>query len=194
MKLKSLLLLFLLSPLLLISQGREKGYYYDKNNKKVEGEIKVKGNYLGGGSKLVMYLPNGQKQKLKPDLITSFVMGTDSFAVIKNFSAGGVSHFDSDYAIVLDTGKINLYEHQSRVIKSRSDFVGGTYPSFETRRVLVINERGTDRFFGIYNKFQVEEYLLPLINDPKLRLKMSEVKKRNLLYELSALVREYNNI
>ena len=194
MKFKGSLLLLLLIPHLLISQGRRTGYYYNSDQEKIEGEIKLKGNYLGGGSKLVMYLPNGQKQKLSPEEIKSFVMGTDSFAVVKGFSAGGASYFDADYALVLDTGKINLYEHESKVIRSRNDFMGGTNASFEQRTVLVINERGSKRYYGMYNRSQVEKYLLPLIKDAELRSKIEALKNRELHYELSFLIRQYNDL
>ena len=52
-----------------------------------------------------------KKKRLTTNDVKSFVIGNDSFAIIKSFSRSGMTQYDKDFARVVVTGSLTLYSH-----------------------------------------------------------------------------------
>ena len=95
----------------------EPGYYYDSSGNKVQGLLKFK--YGGGWSSkkngdcvLIFKKDKGDnKQTFTPLDINSFVIGLDSFGIVRNFSLTAFANYPLDFTKVEAAGKINLYTY-----------------------------------------------------------------------------------
>jgi hypothetical protein len=94
------------------------GYYFDSAGNKVTGLLKFTygsrffESKKFGVCELLFKDEQGQKkQKFKSNEVRSFVIGNDSFSVVKNIYSEGVMNYPQDFARVLRSGKINLYEY-----------------------------------------------------------------------------------
>lgn len=113
MKGKLLLLLTLCSATLTRAQTADsfaKGYYFDANNHKHTGLLKPNGVY----SSLEFKTDESQKPlKLTIQDATAFVIGKDSFAVVRDYEVPyGFSSttIAGSFAKVVKTGEVTLYE------------------------------------------------------------------------------------
>lgn len=105
-----------------LAKWRAGYFYYNKDGKKTEGLLTLVVNDFDKkikGAWAVMYKQSkrGEKTKYTTQDICCFVIKEDSFAVIKNITArvddGLITPptYAMDFAKVVETGKINLYEY-----------------------------------------------------------------------------------
>lgn len=123
-------LFFTLLFLTVFSQKKDKfqpGYYYDNSGNKVSGLIYYRYDY-----KVPFRFKadeNSKSKNIDPSDAKAFVVGTDSFTVLRNFymeGLGGGSNFIRvDFVKVTATGKVTLYEDYSTQGSAGSSFYGG---------------------------------------------------------------------
>jgi hypothetical protein len=87
------------------------GWYYDAKGNKIEGFI----DYKSAPITFILFktAPQGEEVKIPSRDITGLVIGTDTFAVIKKFSAGeypNYAYMTNGFGQVLEKGKLNLYK------------------------------------------------------------------------------------
>ena len=113
---------------------------------------------------------------LSPEEIQSFVIGTDSFAVVKNIKVNGISgNFKKDFAVVNRIGAVNLYTHQCRLYNGKYYF---QHPSYilskgDSSTIVIWNPKKQKeqiaRFFQ--DRIDLEKLIVP----DKYRLKIPEL-------------------
>lgn len=162
------------------------GHYYTKEGNKIEGLIKFnRATFSAFGSKpsSIKFKASSDAKtvKLTADDITSFVIGADSFAIIRNFKINSISgDYVQDFAQVVETGPINLFIH-----KSSSSDGKATYE--HDNAVLSNNKNG---YFGIWNFVKQREEIAMYFSDrPDLVEKILNKKDETPLQEL---VRDFN--
>jgi hypothetical protein len=95
------------------------GYYYTKEGKRIDGLIKFnRATFSAFGSKPsnIKFKTNSEAKPVKftADDIQAFVIGTDSFAIIRNFKINSISgDYVRDFAQVMVTGRLKLFVHKS---------------------------------------------------------------------------------
>jgi len=184
------LFLFIIVQLLIFETKAQfkEGYYYDKDNTKIIGllDFRYGGSILtnkSDGDCFVMFraTEDSKKLKLKPTDITSFVIGTDSFTTLKNFSINAYVTYPMDFVKVLDTGRINLYAYYA--IKPESN-----YSSLVI--IWLVEKNGEVEYLnrGRFKNMFIDDY----INDcPEL---VEKIKNKELKYkDIKKIVDEYNN-
>lgn len=92
----------------------EQGYYYSHTGEKISGLIKweCSGYLRETGANFILFKPaKGEKKvQLTTNDVKAFVIGKDSFAIIKSI-ARGITKYEKDFARVVSTGSITLYSH-----------------------------------------------------------------------------------
>lgn len=181
----------LLSSLLLIAPSKtntdfESGYYFSKTGEKVEGIIKLKKSDYSSFKKKTTRIvfksdENSSSEIISVEDVQSFVVDQDSFTVVKNIKVNHINGvFEKDFAKVVKTGKLNLYQHQSRV----SD---GLF--LYNKEHFVLSKDGSD-FLGIYNiNKQREEISLLIADQPEL---MSRFLNKEFDSNIPEMVALYN--
>jgi hypothetical protein len=187
------LFLFSLFPLLFFAQSKIPGHYWTKDGHKISGLLKFKpAGMHGGTSKLIYYNEKGKKEKFGPDQLTAFVIEEDSFAVVNQFQKGSNTSFPSDFALVVDTGKINLYQHSRYVYNSGVSAHRGNQQFVST---YIIKPKEDVNYYGIFNYQSYQAYFLSILkNEPTLYQKASSILQEKWKENLPALVREYNEL
>lgn len=151
------------------AQSYQPGYFISLDRMEVRGSIKfnsIQCGHLspGGGS-----VPG--KIKIKPendsdvyemtaDEIRGFVMGLDSFIVIKNIPVSERDHFRRDFVKVEAVGRLNLYVHCSQIPTGR---FGTT-----TKKVYILSRRGTKKMVAFHNRYQKAQFIQLISDDPEL--------------------------
>jgi len=105
------------------------GYYYTLSGEKVKGWIRhdFSAKFGSGGDNTIKFKSSSEekKKKFNSKEICCFVIGKDSFAVVRNFEMNAFAYYDEDFAKVISAGKLVLYEHFSTVPSGSA--YGGTY-------------------------------------------------------------------
>ncbi|MFT5666198.1 MAG: hypothetical protein ACI9DK_000376 [Vicingaceae bacterium] len=173
------------------------GYYWDFQGNKHEGKLQVYCTTQMGAGTTIKFLETGnKKQKLTKKQVKSFVMGSDSFALIQNFSPSKLAYYSADFAKVVKVGAINLYLHKRRVTQSTGYYGTGMGTGFANilTETYVVRKNGRYSYIAIFNKKSFTDSFLPLIADfPVLHAKASAMKPRKRLSSLWSLIREYND-
>jgi hypothetical protein len=106
------------------------GWYYEKDGRKIPGLLNLSyGENMFtdksvGACKLIYRSEEGaKKEKYSTRDICCFVIGKDSFSIIKNFQLDLITGYEQDFAQVLQSGKINLYLYYYTAMQS----IGGLY-------------------------------------------------------------------
>lgn len=186
---KQLFLILILStlvPFKVAGQFKE-GYYYKKDGTKISGFIKF--NFGGDifsdksdGHCSASFKSNkkGKKVKLTTNDICCFVIGKDSFAIIKNFRLNAFVYYPQDFAKVLESGKINLYLYYS-IVQTGGQYGGVSTGGVSTVTDWVIEKDGkadklTKKKFKQLMPLYLQDYpdLLQKINNGELSYKASE--------------------
>ncbi len=106
-----------------------KGYYYDKDGEKVEGYLRLKPStytlfYTSPG--YVEYRrkeAGGSRKALNPDKTKSFVIGTDTFGIVRHFRIKGFRGiYNQDFAQIVIKGSMSLYIHWTRIYPANTNF------------------------------------------------------------------------
>lgn len=197
---KKSLLILLLFPLLLKSQlllkKKEAGYIWDKEGKKHSGIIKLKLSTSWGTGTSVRVIKGGKKSiKYDEHNMKSFVWGKDSFALIHKFFVPGLVMYESDFAEVVLSGEVNLFVHW-RKVRNHS---AGIYPNAtsittsDLVKTYVIQKKGSENYFGVFNKTKLEEHFIPMIEDDvMLKEEIQLMDKKNWMDSLEYFIEKYN--
>lgn len=93
----------------------EQGYYYTTEGEKISGLIKweCSGWSREIGANYILFKPaEGQKKvRLTTKEVKAFVVGRDSFSIIKSFARSGMTQYDKDFARIVVAGYMTLYSH-----------------------------------------------------------------------------------
>jgi hypothetical protein len=93
----------------------EPGYYYTTEGEKISGLIKWKcsGYSRETGANYILFRPvaGEKKVRLTTKQVNAFVVGQDSFGIIKSVARSGMTQYDKDFARIVVTGYITLYSH-----------------------------------------------------------------------------------
>ena len=148
-KFPALIAIFLVCSSVSFSQGMislekfEPGHYYDSAGNKVTGLLKFKyggsafSSKKDGDCELLFRAEKGEKrQKFNTREIRSFVIGNDSFAIVKNFDLNAFVYYPQDFAKVIESGKINLYLYYATVNS------GGQFPRTSTVTYYLVEKDG----------------------------------------------------
>ena len=178
---------FFLLDIPLLPDGFQEGYYYADNGEKIEGFLKLKKSDYSSFKKKktrILFKPTMESSPVSVSIeeMESFVIEEDSFATVKNIKVNHINgNFEEDFAKVIETGKINLYQHQSRV----SD---GLFLYDKEHYVL---SKKCKEFLGIYNlNKQREEISLFFEDQPEL---MNRFLDKEFDSDLQQLIKLYNN-
>lgn len=162
------------------------GYYYNKDGERVSGLIKIKpSNYTSFKKKKTRILFKSNSDEVAHEVtladMKGFVVEQDSFTLVKNFKINYINGvFDEDFAKVLQTGKMNLYEHRSLIVD--------TYLAYEKDHYILSKDGNT--FLGIWNATkQREEISLLFADNPEL---MNRVLNKEFDNKIPKLVALYN--
>lgn len=164
----------------------KKGYYYDKDGKKVEGLLKFSygGNAFtnkSDGDCLLVFRENQGAKKIKftTNDICCFVIENDSFAIIKNFKLNAVVTYPQDFAEVIHSGDINLYRYYS--------IVQGQYGTTTVKDWVIEKNGKTDKL----TRKKFKELLPTYLSDyPEL---FDKISRRELRYDDSERIIEMYN-
>lgn len=139
----------------------EEGYYFSKTGEKIEGLIKLKkSDYSSFKKKFTRIIfkssESSTTQSFSIEDIKSFVVAQDSFAIVKDIKVNHLNgKFEKDFAKVIETGDLNLYQHQSRV----SD---GSF--FYDKEHFVLS-KDEETYLGIWNLNKQREEISLLISE-----------------------------
>ncbi len=174
---------------LCFGQDKMPGHYWDKKGVKHEGKLKMVFHSMGIGTMIKFYEKGEKAKRLDQMMMESFVWDTDSFTLIDNFEVSNSQEYESDFAKVVSTGKINLYKHWR---KKHSDGIAYSNIGYLSYTYLIRLE-GTINYIGIYNKKQFENYLMPMIRDNKeLYERILAMPKKAWMRNISKIIKEYN--
>lgn len=137
------------------------GYYYTYNGEKVEGLLKLKkSDYTSFKKKNTRILFEANEaasfQRLSIEDIKSFVIAQDTFAIVQDIKVNYLNgEFEKDFAKVIYTGIINLYEHQC--LESDGEFI--------YKKEHYVLSKDDKIFFGIWNINKQREEISLLFSD-----------------------------
>jgi hypothetical protein len=165
------------------------GCYYTHTGTKVEGLLKLDcSNFdynIGSNSILFKANQDDKKKHLTVVDVKAFVIGKDSFAIIKSFSVSSERYCARDFAKVIETGTLNLYLH-GHVVKSSNGMTtvttGTEYFYFIEKDGAVYRMKGGEFKKRANFIFGEDKELMVKIDDKKL-----------LFSNLEQIVEEYNN-
>ena len=161
------------------AQAYQPGYYYTKGDRKVEGEIQhIYHMRFGKGPQNYILFKGGDKgkEKLTTSDISAFVIGKDSFAILKSFSVNNIVTLDEDFVRVVKTGKINMYMHYT------------SRPSSSKEITTLLEKNGVIR---IFDRTSIDEVAKQFFGDnPALAQQMKNTKWRD--FDLKQFVDQYN--
>ena len=172
------------------AQSYQPSYFYTLDYKQVKGKIKfttIQSGYLTStGSvpgRIKFKAENDTKVfKITADEIRGFVVGLDSFVVLKNIPVSPKDHFKRDFVKVEEMGTLNLYSHCSQVAAGRF----GT----RTKKVYFLLKNGTKKMIPFYNRYQQKKFLNLISEDPELA---AEVKNDwRWMEKIPLLIKKYN--
>lgn len=180
-----------------IRQQSTPGHYWDLKGNKQEGDLQIYCTTSLGFGTFIKFSQNGGKRtKITRSEIKSFVIGVDSFTLITDFKPSNLSHYNLDFAEVINVGAINLYIHHRKVTQSSPVYFGGgagVIPTNVLTEEYIINTSETKTYQGIYNRLTFKNYFLPLIKDhTDLHAKVLAMKPRDWIGSLGTLLAEYN--
>ncbi|MBC7449980.1 MAG: hypothetical protein H7259_00670 [Cytophagales bacterium] len=108
----------------------QEGYYYNWSGVKIPGLIRHKHAVysveLGTNYIEFKAIADDKKKKLTVADVQSFVLDTDSFAVLRSFKSYYDVYYSKDFVKVVDTGNVNLFLHYNEKRITGSD--GGPAP------------------------------------------------------------------
>lgn len=174
------------------------GHYWDLNGNKQTGLFEIDHTKSAGiGTKIKFYTEGSDKpEKLNKKHMTSFVMGSDSFALIHNFRVTPIIKYISDFAEVVDTGAIHLYLHKRKAQQSGSTGMNSGYGTAYYSVYLedyIIRKNNSQEYICITSKKTLEDVFLRMIEDyTELHELVSLMKPKDAIEQLPAFVRKYN--
>ena len=159
----------------------QSGYYYDLQGRKLDGLLQyVQGSFgllwTSSGYLKFKNNPDSKTISLSPNEIQSFVIGTDSFVVLKNIKVNSTSgNFKKDFAVVNRIGAVNLYVHQCRLYNGRFYFEHPSYILSKGDSSTIIIWKPNKQKEQIARFFQDRNDLEKLVISDKYYLKIPEL-------------------
>jgi hypothetical protein len=172
------LTIILISIILLSGFAQSAGYYYDTAGNKITGLIDFRGNGL------IVYKETKKAKKINlspDDNISSFVVGIDSFAIVKDSTAA------ERFVHILEDGKLKLYDFSMLFARSNSKLSKDEnhyYFIEKGQKIYKINEIG-----WMYNFRKVMTEILS--DDPELENEYIE-KNKLFISNIRYIVQKYN--
>jgi hypothetical protein len=173
------------------AQSFHPGYFITLDGKRIDASIKFKsiqsGHLVSGGSVpgKIKIKPTNESSvyELTADEIKGFVMGTDSFVVMRNIPVSETDHIKRDFVKVEVVGKLTLLIHCSRI-------PNGRYGS-KIKKVYIVLPEGTTRLTAFHNRYQKDKFVQMIDDDPELSEKVKQ--DWQWMSRLPATIREYNS-
>ena len=168
------------------AQKWKEGYYFDNQGVKHVGLIDhlFSAHWDDGPDNSIHYKSTKKSKKthLTTNEVSSFVIESDSFSIVKDFSLNSMGNYEEDFAKVLVTGELILYKHYT---------TGGTGTTKMNFTSYLVQKN--EKLIVIRNYLQLRDRLPELISDaPDL---ISKIK--NKIYnkkDLPIIVKEYNSL
>ena len=172
------------------------GWYYDRSGAKISGFLNT--SEIFSHLKYKPSLDESEFVKIKLSKFNAFVIGSDSFTVVRNFKVESEWNTStvtaSGVGKVLEIGNIILYEVYYKggdraanlTVGSGSDQMAGA------QYVYVIKLKGTDKAIGVEKG--IDDFVLQMIPYFKMNSELYErIKKKEFSYiKVQQLVHEYN--
>jgi len=161
MKLILTLIAIIITSQIIFAKPFKDGYCFTKEGKKIEGLIKFRrATFSLFGSKRSDILFKKDKDssttKFTTDDISSFVIGTDSFAIVYNIKINSIQgEYKEDFAKVVISGKMNLFIHMSSSSDGKSDY--------DNDRYILSNDN--KNYLGVWNVKGQREEIAALFSD-----------------------------
>ena len=173
-----------------LAQSYQPGYFITPDRKQVKGAIKFNsiqcGHLTSNGSvpARIEVKPENESKifEVTADEIRGFVMGLDSFVVMKNIPVSEQGRFKRDFVKVEALGHINLYIHSSQIPSGRF----GT----KIKKVYILLKKGTKKLIAFHNRYQKEQFKGLISDDPEL-LSMIENDWR-WMDKIPQVIKRYN--
>jgi|GEM_PF-2135547 hypothetical protein len=178
-----------------IYQDYTPGYYYDTSGSKVAGFLQM----IYSKDDLFPTRKGSCRLNFKKDMDTetvflnvlntnSFVIGSDSFAIVKNFNPN-ITYHDKDFARVLEVGKISLYLFPT-MVKKKLQAENFLYEKTKGEFVNLLEKNGV-----VYSltKSNFSDVMQKLLNDyPELENYIESKKMQYTPKDTRTIVRIYN--
>jgi uncharacterized beta-barrel protein YwiB (DUF1934 family) len=168
----------------LFAQTYTQGAYYTHEGQRIEGLIQH--NYFArfsdGPDNYINFkeTSDSKKKKLTTKEVKSFVIGSDSFVIIKHFTINSFAYYEEDFVKIIKTGNLNLYLHYSTGGSGNTFFLVSNYILEKDAKLVVMRKRSFKDNYK--NLFGDDVDLVKKIEDKSLTYK-----------DLDVIVDEYNN-
>ena len=175
----------------IVGEEKKPGYYWDKKGIKHQGNLELQFSTVYGKGTTVRFYQNGKKQaRLGNKEMESFIYGKDSFALVHNIQLNDETIYDTDFAQVLETGTINLYQHWHKKLR----YYGASGPPKIILETIYLVKLKANDFIVIQHRGNFEASFLPLIEgDEKLTKYVLGMSKTDWIDNLPSFVLEYNS-
>jgi len=190
MKIVLTLLAFAITSLSIFENSFKEGYYYTNEDIKVKGLIRFRRATLSifdNTQSNILFKENDDSKsiKLTTNDISSFVIGTDSFAVVYDIKINSIEgEYEKDFAEVIVTGKMNLYVHLSASYDGRSSYDNDRY----------VLSKDNKSYIGIWDFKKQRNEIAELFSDnADIKAKILTITSKEFYKHFPELVKEYNS-
>jgi len=166
------------------------GYYYTNAGEKIEGYIKNGPKYISFG-----LTKESKKRNIGGDEICCYVIGRDSFALVKNLGMNSFGNFRGEFAQVVMKGKLILYiqyyvqeRYSGPVLMANGNMMPGGKVSHKVINYFIAGKDGT--IYSVKRR-NFSEVMTNLVSDNNALVQ--EIKSKRVKYsDLLELVGRYN--
>ncbi len=184
------LLCLFLTSFDLFAQPYLPGYFVTPDQKHVKGTIKfnsIQSGHLTPTTSIPGRIKVKTENDSKPlefsaDEIRGFVMGLDSFVVLKKIPVSGYDYFKKDFVKVDQLGQLNLYIHYSQIPTGRF----GT----KIRRVYILSRKGSKKLIAFHDRYQKDKFKELVSGDPELAMEIEN--DWQWMDKIPELIKKYN--
>lgn len=165
------------------SQTWTEGYYYDKSGEKHAGMIKhfPRAGFDSGPDNSIYFRTseNDKSIHLTSEDISAFVIKSDSFCIVKDFSINPFAHYTHDFAKVIIPGKLSLLLHYTTIAYNTTPYTS-----------YLVSKDGLT--VSIKNNNNLRNNLPNLISDyPELVAKIERGEYR--IIDIKSIINDYNS-
>lgn len=184
-------LFFILLAMPVLASGQDErfrdGYIIDKFGEKYSGLIKIEpGDGKKPGQLVFKESKKGKKETYGPDYVRSFVVESDSFAVLQNIPLANRKTLSADFARVMLVGSGGvLYSLETEVLKS-SGHATTAYKVAEEKIKYVLDING--KLIGL-TQSNMKDFATIIADDTALHTKV--LSRKIKFQDLNLAVEEY---
>lgn len=170
-----------------VSTKFEPGFFIDKFNEKYEGELMLQpGDGTKPGALIFRESKKGNKESYGPDYVKTFVIASDTFAVIEKIPLSRGKTVAEDFAKVLMTSKQGtLYLHELAVL-TKSGHASSAHMVTDEKLRYIIKSPSK---LTVLNKGNLKEFASMIPDHPALQKRV--LAKKVKLEEIRSAVDEY---